>query len=90
MDELIELAREAGFDTFSPNSIDDDMVICTYCGSGINENLVKFAGLIASKQAERIAKLEAALIKLRDCDWVVTWADRMDAVRDIAREALED
>lgn len=41
------------------------------------------------KRGKRIAKLEAALIRLRDCDWVVTWADRMDAVRDIAKEALD-
>lgn len=29
-----------------------------------------------------------ALEKLRDCDWVITPHDRMDAVRDIARAAL--
>ncbi len=29
-----------------------------------------------------------ALIKLRDCDFVITSRDRMDAVRDIARAAL--
>ncbi|MCD6163441.1 MAG: hypothetical protein J7K40_13655 [candidate division Zixibacteria bacterium] len=39
--------------------------------------------------AERLEKLEAALIKLRDCDWVITLPDRMDAVRAIAREALK-
>ena len=61
MDELIELAIEAGFDTFSPNSIDDDIVICTYCGSSINEKLVKFAGLIEAKQAERITEIETKL-----------------------------
>ena len=37
---------------------------------------------------ERVKKLEAALIRLRDCDWVVSLPDRMDAVREIAREAL--
>jgi hypothetical protein len=31
----------------------------------------------------------AALEKLRDCDWVISLPDRMDAVRDIAREALK-
>lgn len=35
-------------------------------------------------------KLRAALVKLRNCDWVITPADRMDAVREIAREALGD
>jgi len=37
----------------------------------------------------RIQKLEAALTRIRDCDWVITLPDRMDAVRAIAREALE-
>ena len=37
----------------------------------------------------RILKLEAALKRIRDCDWVITLPDRMDAVRQIAREALE-
>jgi len=35
------------------------------------------------------AALRAALERLRDCDWVITPQDRMDAVRDIARKALE-
>jgi len=34
-------------------------------------------------------RLREALVKLRDCDWVITPHDRMDAVRDIARAALE-
>jgi hypothetical protein len=34
-------------------------------------------------------KLREALVKLRDCDWTITLPDRMDAVRDIAREALK-
>ncbi len=37
----------------------------------------------------RIRKLEAALRRIRDCDFVITLPDRMDAVRAIAREALE-
>ena len=40
--------------------------------------------------AARIQKLEAALERLRDCDWVISLPDRMDAVRDIAREALSN
>ena len=36
------------------------------------------------------ARLREALVKLRDCDFVITPADRMDAVRDIARGALEN
>ena len=38
---------------------------------------------------EENAMLREALTKLRDCDWVVSLPDRMDSVRDIAREALE-
>ncbi len=36
-----------------------------------------------------VARLRAALVRIRDCDWVITLPDRMDAVREIAREALE-
>lgn len=39
--------------------------------------------------AKRIKTLEDALERIRDCDWVITLPDRMDAVRQIAREALE-
>ena len=44
--------------------------------------------LIKTLQDDNI-KLRAALERLRDCDFVVTPMDRMDAVRDIAREALK-
>lgn len=33
--------------------------------------------------------MRETLEKLRDCDWVITLPDRMDAVRDIVREALK-
>ena len=36
----------------------------------------------------RCATLTAALEQLRDCDWTIGRGDRMDAVRDIARNAL--
>jgi len=35
-----------------------------------------------------IAHYRAELTRLRDCDWVISLPDRMDAVRDIAKEAL--
>jgi hypothetical protein len=38
---------------------------------------------------QRTQNLEAALQRIRDCDFVITLPDRMDAVRAIAREALE-
>lgn len=37
----------------------------------------------------RVKKLEYALERIRDCNFVITLPDRMDAVRAIAREALE-
>ena len=43
-------------------------------------------------QAKELEKLEAyrtALKRIRDCDFVITLPDRMDAVRQVAREALE-
>ncbi len=39
--------------------------------------------------AEKCLKLRNALQQIRDCDFVITLPDRMDAVRVIAREALE-
>ena len=39
--------------------------------------------------ADQIEKLREALKRIRDCDFVITLPDRMDAVRAIAREALE-
>ena len=39
--------------------------------------------------AEKCLKLREALERIRDCDFVITLPDRMDAVRAIAREALE-
>ena len=42
-----------------------------------------------SKVKEENQHLRAALERIRDCDWVITLPDRMDAVRQIAREALE-
>lgn len=47
-------------------------------------------GLIAAlaSKDEEIARLTAALVKLRDCDWTIGRGDRMDPVRDIARQAL--
>ncbi len=47
-----------------------------------------YAEFAWESQQHRIAELEAALIKLRDCDFVITPHDRMDAVREIARQAL--
>ena len=39
-----------------------------------------------TEQRDRLAE---ALRKLADCDWVITLPDRMDAVREIADEALQ-
>ena len=44
---------------------------------------------IAAEKA-RNKVLEEALKRLRDCDWVITPHDRMDAVREIARAALQE
>ena len=50
-----------------------------------------------ARSEERIARLEQenkmlreALVRLRDCDWVISLPDRVDEVRAIAREALKE
>jgi hypothetical protein len=41
-----------------------------------------------TKEREKVRVLRLACERLRDCDWVISLPDRMDAVRDIARAAL--
>ena len=54
-----------------------------------------YIGRHIEDQEDKIKRLESkneilrdGLIKLRDCDFVITLPDRMDAVRKIAREHL--
>ena len=42
-----------------------------------------------SAMTEQRDRMAEALRKLADCDWVITLPDRMDAVREIANEALQ-
>jgi hypothetical protein len=44
---------------------------------------------LLAMSADREEKLRTALQRLADCDWVISLPDRMDAVRKIAREALQ-
>ena len=66
---------------------------CDNCDTlGPEEDSAEFAALAWNKgtpRHHRVHKLEAALKRIRDCDFVITLPDRMDAVRAIAREALE-
>jgi hypothetical protein len=41
------------------------------------------------KAIAAIERLRHALERIRDCDFVISLPDRMDAVRKIAREALQ-
>ena len=45
--------------------------------------------LSQAKELEKLEIYRTALERIRDCDFVITLPDRMDAVRAIAREALE-
>ena len=38
----------------------------------------------------KLNEAREALTRIADCDWVITLPDRMDAVRKIAREALNN
>lgn len=66
---------------------------CKTCDTlGPEEDSEEFAALAWNKgtpRHHRVHRLEAALKRIRDCDFVITLPDRMDAVRAIAREALE-
>jgi hypothetical protein len=49
----------------------------------------EFVGSVQLKaEREKVRVLRLACERLRDCDWVISLPDRMDAVRDIARAAL--
>ena len=43
-----------------------------------------------SAQAVEMERMREALIRLRNCDWITPTLDRMDAVRNLARQALGD
>lgn len=51
--------------------------------------MLKKAAIVMTHWDRKISKMEEALKRIRDCDFVITLPDRMDAVRAIAREALE-
>jgi Lar family restriction alleviation protein len=81
--------------TLSVNSISkfDHSVECSHCGAiGPEEDSAEFAVKAwneGTPRHHRVHKLEEALKRIRDCDFVITLPDRMDAVRAIAREALQ-
>lgn len=65
-------------------------------GAGVNEtgeqillHRIKSLEWLLEVRIEQVHRLETALKRIRDCDFVITLPDRMDAVRAIAREALE-
>lgn len=65
---------------------------CEFCGRVVFMSTFGLTCLecdeLPAKQ-NRIKKLETALKRILDCNFVITLPDRMDAVRAIAREALE-
>jgi hypothetical protein len=56
---------------------------------GSPDNCKEAADRIEALEGE-VARLRAALVRIRDCDWVITLPDRMDAVRGVARKALKE
>ena len=77
-DEAREELRLANIDCFSTHA---------EVNEAREENLEQ--ARLLSMSADREEKLRAALQRLADCDWVISLPDRMDAVRKIAREALQ-
>lgn len=58
-------------------------------GEQILLHRIKSLEWLIDVKTEQVYKLESALKRIRDCEFVITLPDRMDAVRSIAREALE-
>jgi len=58
-------------------------------GEQILLDRIKALEWLLDYKTEQVYRLETALKRIRDCDFVITLPDRMDAVRAIAREALE-
>lgn len=61
-------------------------ILCRTCGGLTGPR----NGTELRRARAREKRMRAALIRLRDCDWVITLPNRMDAVREIAREGLEE
>ena len=68
---------------------------CDICGVVEDLHNKMYCNLLNKQLRDRIltqlkaCKYQEALERIRDCDFVITLPDRMDAVRQIAREALE-
>lgn len=53
------------------------------------DSIIKALRSDLAEAEKRIEMLTFALERIRDCDFVISLPDRMDAVRAIAREALQ-
>lgn len=68
---------------------------CDICGvvreqhNNLYCNLIQKDDHLIAKIYNQMKKYKHALERIRDCDFVITLPDRMDAVRAIAREALK-
>ena len=58
-------------------------------GEQILLHRIKSLEWLLEVRIEQVHRLDTALKRIRDCDFIITLPDRMDAVRQIAREALE-
>lgn len=63
--------------------------ICAAMGMAVPAQAPATLGAKLRAAEARIAELESALKRIRDCDWVISLPDRMDAVRAIARGVLQ-
>ena len=69
---------------------------CQHCGVVDDLHNKLYCNIIQDNQRRfleaynKACRYEEALLSIRDCDWVITLPDRMDAVRAIAREALDE
>jgi hypothetical protein len=82
--------QEATTNAVSPEAIEDLRDLDRTLERELHEsrNAERLARVQLATEREKSAALRLACERLRDCDWVISLPDRMDAVRDIAREAL--
>lgn len=77
---------------FGQTRINNQRMEIVALSQDVDKHYENYAGQLKRADAlqRRIDQLEIALTKIRDCDFVIALPDRMDAVRAIAREALEE
>lgn len=74
----------------APRNPGDTLYYWAFQTLAIQESAITDQQARIAELEQQLAELRKALTRIRDCDWVITLPDRMDAVRDMARAALQE